>query len=251
MATDFFKLLTSLGLSKTETQVYLASFELGPTSVQEIAKRARISRTAAYEAIELLSKRGLVSSFLRGKKRFFSAEDPERAFKHFKDSVSDMASKLDDFQRLLPEMKMIGGGERPAVRFYEGREALFSLFNDFSQVGAKSLDEVSNMDDFYDKFDVSYVDELRRVLDPEKIKIRILHRGKLRREPRKHVEMYELSPELGDFHGDIWIYANRVAFVAFAGKMMSVIIESQPFADTARVLFKAAWGACKIVQDKK
>lgn len=241
MATDFFKLLTSLGLSKTETQVYLASFELGPTSVQEIAKKARISRTAAYEAIEALQKRNLLSSFLRGKKRFFSAEEPERAYKHFKDSVENMSSKLEDLQRLLPEMKMLGGGERPAVRFYEGREALFALFNDVADVNPKYVDEVANMDDVFEKLDNDYLVEVRKVVDPSKIKTRILHRGTLKREPRPHVEYCQLPNELGDFHGDIWIYGNRVAFVAFVGKVMAIIIESDPFADTARVLFAAAW----------
>ena len=241
MATDFLKLLTSLGLSKTETQVYLASFELGPTSVQEIAKKARISRTAAYEAIESLQKRNLLSSFLRGKKRFFSAEDPERAYKHFKDSVENMSSKLEDLQRLLPEMKMLGGGERPAVRFYEGREALFALFNDVADVNPKRVDEVANMDDVFEKLDNDYLVEVRKVVDPSKIKTRILHRGTLKREPREHVEYCQLPNELGDFHGDIWIYGNRVAFVAFVGKVMAIIIESDSFADTARFLFAAAW----------
>lgn len=244
MSTDFFKLFISLGLSKTETQVYLASFELGSTSVQEIAKKARISRTAGYEAIDSLQKRGLLSTFLRGKKRFFVAEDPERALKHFKDTVTEMSARLNDFERVLPEMKLIGGGERPAVRFYEGREALFSLFNDLAEVNPKQFDEVSNIDDMYDYLDVKYLDEIRKVLDPTKIHTRILHKGKLRREGRAHVEFCELLPELGDFHGDIWIYGNRVAFVAFIGKVMAIIIESQSFADTARVLFEAAWRIC-------
>lgn len=245
MATDFLKLLTSLGLSKTETQVYLASFELGPTSVQEIAKKAHISRTAAYEAIESLQKRGLLSSFLRAKKRFFAAEDPERALKHFKDSVSDMSAKLEDFQRSLPEMKMLGGGERPTVRFYEGREAIHALFSDLAQVNPKHFEEVSNMDDIYDHVDAEYIEEIRKVLDPTKIHTRILHRGKLRRPGRSAVEFRELSPTYGDFHGDIWIYGNRIAFVVFSGKFTAVIIENTHFADTARALFEAAWQLSK------
>lgn len=245
MATDFLKLFTSLGLSKTETQVYLASFELGPTSVQEIAKKARISRTAAYEAIESLQKRSLLSSFVRGKKRFFSAEEPERALKHFKDSVTDMSSKLDDLQRVLPEMKMLAGGERPTVRFYEGREAIFALFNDLAQTAPKRLDEVSNMADLYEFLDTDYVKEVRKVVDPSKMQTRILHRGEVTHEKRAHVEYAQLPDDLGNFHGDIWVYGNRVAFVAFVGKVMAVIIESEPFADTARVLFEAGWRMCK------
>jgi hypothetical protein len=54
-----------------------------------------------------------------------------------------------------------------------------------------------------------------------------------------------LPDDLGNFHGDIWVYGNRVAFVAFVGKVMAVIIESEPFADTARVLFEAGWRMCK------
>ncbi len=247
MATDFLKLFTSLGLSPTETRVYLSSFELGPTSVQEIAKKARFSRTATYEAIGALQERGLISTFSRGKKRFFAAEEPERVIRHFKDSMAQMTAHLDDLNHAIPEMKMIAGGERPTVRFYEGREALFSLFSDVAQVNPKNMDEVSNMDDVYDQLDADYLAEVKKVLDPEKIHMRILHRGKLRKEPRKHVEVCELLPELGDFHGDIWVYGNRVAFVAFTGKVMAVIIESQPFADTARVLFEAAWRICTKV----
>lgn len=244
MATDFFKLFTTLGLSQLESRVYLASFELGPTSVQEIAKKARLSRTAAYEAIGSLQERGLISTFARDKKRFFVAEEPERLVRYFKESVNEMGSKLEDLSRILPEMKLLAGGERPTVRFYEGREALFSLFNDLAQVNPKQFDEVSNLDDMYDHLDVAYLEEIRKVLDPSKIHTRILHKGKLRREGREHVEFCELLPELGDFHGDIWIYGNRVAFVALVGKVMAVIIESKPFADTARVLFEAAWRIC-------
>lgn len=245
MSTDFFKIFTSLGLSQLESRVYLSSFELGPTSVQEIAKKARLSRTAAYEAIGSLQERGLVSTFSRNKKRFFVAEEPERLIRYFKESVNKMESKLDDLNRTLPEMKLLLGGERPTVRFYEGREALYSLFNDLAQVNPKQFDEVSNLDDIYQYLDVAYLDEIRKVLDPSRIHTRILHRGKLKREGRNQVEFCELLPELGDFHGDIWIYGNRVAFVAFVGKVMAVIIESEPFADTARVLFEAAWRICK------
>ncbi len=245
MSTDFFKLLTSLGLSKVETKIYLSGLELGPTSVQEIAKKAKVSRTAAYEVIESLQKRGLISSFMRSKKRFFVSEDPERAARHFREQIEQMNKQIIDLDKAIPEMKLMGGGIRPVVRFYEGREAIYSLFNDLYESNSKSFDEVSNMDDMYDLLDLNYLDEIRKVLDPVKIHTRILHRGKLRRAGRPHVEFCELLPELGNFHGDIWIYGNRVAFASFVGKIMAVIIESEAFADTARVLFQASWSICQ------
>ncbi len=245
MPSDFSKYFTDLGFTSTETATYIASLQLGPTSVQEIAKKARLSRTTAYEAIASLQNRGLMSSYQHGKKKFFSAEDPERAVAHVRGKIGELQSQIEAFARIVPELKMISGGERPTVRFLEGREALFSLFNDMAQVQPKTFDEVSNLDDLFEQLDMEYVKEVRKVVDPTRIRTRILHHGQYRRPPREHVELCELLPELGNFHGDLWIYGDRVAFVAFTGKVMAVIIESEVFADTARVLFEAAWQICQ------
>src|SRR5690242_13407133 len=105
MPTDIAKLFTTLGLSETETKVYLASLSLGPTSVQDIAKEAKLSRTATYDAVEELQKRGLLSTYVRGKKRFFAAEEPEQAVAYFRDNVNKMESQLEVLLHALPELK--------------------------------------------------------------------------------------------------------------------------------------------------
>jgi sugar-specific transcriptional regulator TrmB len=70
--------LAELGLAAKEADTYLAMLELGPASVQDIAKKAGINRTTTYVMIEGLKKHGLVSTFERGKKTLFSAENPEQ-----------------------------------------------------------------------------------------------------------------------------------------------------------------------------
>jgi len=71
-------------------------------------------------------------------------------------------------------------------------------------------------------------------------KLRMIYRGALR-NPRSAAEYVELPESVTDFHGDIWIYADRIVFVTFIGKIISVIIESRILADTARSLFDAVW----------
>ncbi|MEK7615420.1 MAG: helix-turn-helix domain-containing protein, partial [Patescibacteria group bacterium] len=194
MPSDFTKFFTELGLSAPETAVYLASLQLGPTSVQEIAKKARLSRTTAYDAVASLQEHGLMSTYDHGKKKFFAAEDPERAVAHFRDEVAKMQTQVEALSRVIPEMQMMAGGERPTVRFFEGREALLTLFSDLAKVNPKSFDEVSNYDDIYAFLDAEYVKEVQKILDPTKIHTRILHRGKLQRPPRPEVEYCELLP---------------------------------------------------------
>lgn len=244
MPTDIAKLFTTLGLSETETKVYLASLSLGPTSVQDIAKEAKLSRTATYDAVEELQKRGLLSTYVRGKKRFFAAEEPEQAVAYFRDNVNKMESQLEVLLHALPELKLRVGGERPAVHFYEGDDGVFALFRDVAEVDPKQLDEVSNVEDVYSHLDEKFLLEVRKAIKPDRMRYRILHRGEAR-NPREGVQLCRLPDDMGMFHGDIWIYENRVAFVTFVGKVVTVIVESKPFADTARVLFEAAWRTCK------
>ena len=138
---------------------------------------------------------------------------------------------------------MLSGGERPTVRFFEGREALYALFSDFTSVHPRELLELSNVDAVYGELDPKVLLEARKALDATRVSIKMLHRGELR-NPRAGAEYCRLLPEFGDFQGDIWIYEDRIAFVQFIGKMTTVIIESKPFADMARVLFRAAWSIC-------
>jgi len=241
MPADFLKMFTSLGLAESEAKIYLASLSLGPTSVQEIARKAGISRTASYDAIENLKERGLMSTYDRDKKKYFAAEEPEGLVAHFKDSVNIMVSQIDSLKEKLPELKMQAGGEKPKVRFYEGKDALYALFQDVQKVSPEFMYEVTNINDVYTMLDSKILDDARKVVDPNKTKMKILHRGQTRKVRSSKTEFCELAPELGDFHGDIWIYENRVAFVTFVGKIMCVIIENEAFAQTAQVLFKAAW----------
>lgn len=245
MSTDIFSLFTSLGLSDSESKVYFASLSLGPASVQDIAKKAQLSRTATYAAVEALQNRGLMSTHDRGKKHVFAAEEPERVVSHFKERVHDMQEKLETLNSILPEIKLMSGGERPAVRFYEGKEALYALFTDVGRLQPESLCEVANLDDVYAYLDISVLGDVRKMLDPTKTKIRILHIGDTK-NPRAETNYCKLDKEkFGDFHGDIWIYNDRVAFVYFVGKVVAVILENKAFADTARFMFNVAWEVSK------
>lgn len=244
MAIDILSLFTSLGLSTSESKVYIASLKLGPSSVQSISKAAMLSRTATYDTVKSLQDRGLLSTFERGKKTFFAAEDPDRAVSYFKASLHRMEDQLDALSKASGELKMMAGGDKPAVRFYEGNEALYALFGDYAKVNPRSIYEVSNLDDVFDHIDQKVLAEVRRLTESIKSNVKILHIGEAT-SPREGIQYCKLDKNVfGDFHGDIWIYADRVAFVSFIGKITVVIIENESFADTARFLFNAAWQMC-------
>ena len=252
MDTFLIKQFVAMGLSEVEAKVYLASYALGPSSVQIIAREAGVSRTAGYRAVESLQKRELLTTKKRGVKTQFVAEDPRLVIEEFEREANKRMAEVEQLRNMLPEIHMLAGGEKPMVRFYEGDEAIRAAYRDVMSENPNAFDEVSNLEDINKHLRtesgelIEVVQEVQKVLDPARIKMRLLYRGEFPNGPRKGVAHRGLKEAFVEFHGNIWIYTDRVVFISFTGKVMSAIIQSQRFADTARVLYEAAWSTAKV-----
>lgn len=71
-------LSTSFGLSQYASRIYMASVQLGPSTISQIASYAGIPRTAAYSPIRELAGAGLLSSVLVNKSTRYLALPPKR-----------------------------------------------------------------------------------------------------------------------------------------------------------------------------
>lgn len=237
--------LVKLGLTETEARVYLAMLKLGPDTIQHIAREAKISRTAAYEIISALEKKGLASSFVQGKRKNFVVEEPEKLEGYFEGKIKEAQLELGTLTRILPEIRLLqGGADKPRVRFYKGQEGIHAIFRDLAMVQPKELFECTNVDAVYAMIDPKMLMEVRGEYDYDHIKTRVLYRGELR-NPSAKVEYRELTRDL-DFQGDVWIYSNRIAFIHYVGKIEVVIVDNQLFADTMRAIFMEAWECAKV-----
>jgi len=70
--------LRKLGLTEKQALVYLTALELGYTSIQKIAQKAKISRPTTYEIVKTLEQKGLISESKDKNKRYFIAESPDK-----------------------------------------------------------------------------------------------------------------------------------------------------------------------------
>lgn len=246
MAKDIQKLLSDVGLLPSESKVYLATLELGPSTVQHIAQKANISRTAAYEAIELLQKRGLMATSSSGKRTLYASEDPHRIVSYLKGEQQRFATTLADIENQVTTLHLLSGGIKPAVKVFEGEEALPAYFDQLAKANPDAMHELSNLDDVYGHLNSETIQASRNAVSWKNIKtLRMLHRGEIRFR-REDVEYCRLADSFGEFHGDISIYGNFVSLMTFIGRPVVVILESASIANTMRVLFNAAWSSsCK------
>ncbi len=246
MVEQWSKLLKSLGFTESESAIYLLSLEMGPASVQNLARKAHVSRVTTYAVIESLSSHGLMSSMQKGKKKLYAAESPERLLSFVGGRVKTLEATFKEVEQLLPDLKLLQRGERPLVKFFEGKEGVQAFVSDVMQVKPATFDEFGDHDAIRSMVPADELQPLWAWMDQNNIKTRCMFSGKRgdnsRRDPQ-HLTNRHISDNLlpFKFEGDIFVYGSRVALATFKSKMVVVIIESQELADTMRGLYEFAW----------
>jgi predicted DNA-binding transcriptional regulator len=236
---DIAPILRSLGLLESEVKTYMSALEHGAGTVLELTKVTGLSRQATYVAIESLTERGLMSSALVGKKRQYSAEHPDKLLSYAQRREAEMHDRVTDLERSLPELELQIGGERPAVKVFEGKEGLRALMDDLQVTSSKKIDEITDTEAMYAILSLDDLAPLRKKLAKSKPVVRGIYTG-VAKGKEVAADRYFLPKELWGFKTHIAIYEEKVYFVTFEGKMFSIIIESPAIAKTLRIVFEQA-----------
>lgn len=113
--------LRELGLDDKQARFYLAVLEIGEATVRQAADAAGVSRTNAYDILDRLTRRGLVSQVEAGHahRTVVVATDPQRLLEEWQ----ERRRLLDS---VVPELRALHrkAGVRPRVRYYEGAEGI-------------------------------------------------------------------------------------------------------------------------------
>lgn len=237
--------MKKLGFSDKEAKVYLALLELGNAPVQEIAKKAGVNRATTYVVLDSLKKQGVASTVEQGKKTMYAAENPATLMRLFKLREEEIREKEEEFKKALPELDALFNlsGNRPRVRYFEGKEGLRAMREDVLLSGVKEALNIYSLDEMREVFSSQENEEMARRREAVGLNVRAIytskkgvHTGFKSKSERRFVP-YEKFP----FVADIAIYGNRVSITTLRGKLLTVIIENQEIADTWKLIFELAW----------
>lgn len=244
---ELLRQLMHLGLSEKEAAVYVSALELGPSTVQDISHKAKVNRATTYVMIESLVGRGLMSSFMKGKKRYFSAESPDRLSSLLRSEKQVIVEKEDELKKALPMLLALFNveGAKPQIRYLEGpdgiqtvRDVFAHLEGEFVQIVA--LEDVERIQEI-----VEGREKHLEKLTERKAAHRALFVGKqetfdrLKMSPNGSVRL--LPPEKFPIHADITVRGNHVFLYSYKSAVLAVIVVSQEIADSVRALFDLAW----------
>jgi len=120
--------MRKLGLTEKEVQIYLVGLELGPTSVQNIAKKAKLTRPTTYEIIKKLEEKGLFLESKGKKKRYFVAQHPERILGILRTQKREIEEREREFIRIIAALESkYSLKENEGNKLFKGREGLKAL----------------------------------------------------------------------------------------------------------------------------
>lgn len=95
MDLEIFK---ELGLTESEIKIYVSLLELGSSTAGEILVKSKLQNSVVHRALNSLIEKGLISFISKGKRKIYSAVNPENFF----DFIEE---KKKRFTQLLPELK--------------------------------------------------------------------------------------------------------------------------------------------------
>lgn len=112
--------LEILGLNGRQAKVYLALLQLGSAGAIEIAKATRFKHPTVYDVLDILKEKHLVSESIIGKRKVFSAEDPDNILRAEEERRQTLNNILPDLRALYQD----GSSQRPRVRIYSGMDGV-------------------------------------------------------------------------------------------------------------------------------
>lgn len=239
------EILETVGLSAKEAQVYLASLELGGGTVSDLAKKSRVPRTTIYAIIEPLLSKGLLSFYIKKKRRYFVPENPEKL-------AQASQEKHTTLVKALPQLKALynAPAEKPQIRFYEGREGIKAILSDILEEKRPfyAVTSIEDMTKILEEYFTNFIQErIRRHLpvklltctSQESLKLKAKDEGELRQTRFVPEECREGGCK---FQTANYIYGKKVAMISLGGKTpWGIIIEDPAIAETQKMYFEFMW----------
>ncbi len=235
-------LLTDTGLSENEASVYFSALSLGPSTVLSISRAAELKRTTVYSILETLKQKGLMKIELRGLKKYFEAENPEKIESLLERRKEDFRKNLGEFMALYN----LKGGES-FIKYYEGLEGIKSVYEGLLKDAEPFKDYLvlSHMEPWM-ALDPEYFEDFIRRRAKMNFKIRALFQNsdlsqKLKRERGLYGVEIKMLPDKTLLTTNLVIIPKRIIIHQLHPPFFAIVIENKSIIQMHREMFEIMW----------
>jgi len=239
--------LSKIGLTKNEINVYTTLLKLGNALAGEITSYSGIHRRNVYDAIERLIEKGLVSFVIINNRKWFKAADPSRLLVVLDEQKRRIDNVKISIEQIIPQLKALPIiKEKQDVLYFKGKEGLKTVYEDILATGQSYIGYGPGV----------HIDSLLKAYFKDYVRRRIKKNMGFRMIWDEHsrgkyftktplVESRFLPNDVCS-HAALRIYGNKVAIMLLSEEQpLAVVLENKAIADGYRKYFEVMWRAAK------
>ena len=228
--------LKKIGLGHNESKIYLTLIKLGPSMAGKVAKEANIDRSACYDSLKALLKKGLVSYAIEANRKKFAASNPEK----LKDYLQEKEDLVDNILPDLSEMFKLKA-EKSQVHMYKGYKGLKTVFEDIlREAKGKENLVIDSCGEFVEKMPF-YAPHFINGLEKNKIKVRHIVRKDKKINPSKTTQVRFFSSSMEETILTTNIYSNKISILLWDDIPEAVIISNKSAYEAYKSYFEILW----------
>jgi len=238
--------LTELGCTDKEQVFFMACYKLGPSSVVDIAAKAKLQRSTAYLIAEQLIAKELVREDLRSYNRHIttvSAQSLINLLENKKRIIGRMSITLQDNLDELESLRT--PSSPPKTRVYHGATGLLAIWKEILQTKDEILLWTNQMTEpkvFNPKYHGAFIAERVK----KQIPIRVLavnnEAGRaLLASDAETLRETRLLPTHTDFTAEIYLCDNKLITLDFTTDIVGIIITNPSIYEAQKAIFELTW----------
>jgi sugar-specific transcriptional regulator TrmB len=231
--------LKNIGLSETESLVYLSLLELGASRASFVAKDTGLKRTTVYPILKALTSKGFVSLFYKNNERLYLAQRPQKLSRYFE-------KKLEIFNNIIPTLEAMDKKQAKAVglRFIETKEELEKFYTDVLISYQNKTYYIIGSAPAWEGIDSNFFIQFRKDRAKANIKTKLLLSAEsLEVNPQDPGLLRDVKflPKQHIFKSTIDIYSDQILIVSPELSSLAVVIAIPAMVDVFISIFKILW----------
>lgn len=236
MKADHVEILQNIGLTLTESKVYLTLIEIGKSLAGAIAERAHIHRRNTYDALEKLLQIGMVSYTILNNRKYWNAVHPEKIKSLMKEKEDLISSILPELTSNYSSLKL-----KQKVEVFEGLGGMKTFFNDM----IKEKEEIIMLFATGKAYPTLpyYMKSWDSRLNKNKTKVKVLLNANGDKEPYKNYKYGEIKilPKNFSTPTQIFIYGSKSAVAIWSEEPIAILIKGTKITNGFRKYFDFLW----------
>jgi sugar-specific transcriptional regulator TrmB len=229
--------LKKIGLGHNESKIYLTLIKLGPSMAGKVAKESNIDRSACYDSLKALIKKGLVSYAIEANRKKFAAANPEK----LNDYLDEKKNLVSD---ILPNMREMFNQteEKSQVNMFKGVKGMNTVFEDILKHAKGENLVIDSSGKFAEKMPY-YFPHFKKGLEKNRIKVRHIVRkeGVKKLNPSTTTTIRYFPKIVGEQKITTNIYGDKVALIIWSDIPEAVIIKDRSSAEAYKSYFEILW----------